>query len=396
MIRTPFKLMAVIAVTIASSCPLVWAGDVKIIIPMRSGLSPVQRLNRGGVEAVKKRQYQKAEELFYRAYLYDPADPFTLNNLGFISEQQGQLDRAHKFYELASEQSCNAQIDLSSAKELEKRPMKAALENLRDLPMRINRMNVEAMRLLSQDRVSETISLLQQALALDPRNPFTLNNLGVADEAIGDYQNALQNYGLASAVHSTEPVMVTLNRSWSGKPVSEMAEASAKRLEKRLRDRNSDETQAAMLTMRGVFAANRNDWQTAKQEFLSAYALDPESAFSLNNRGYVAEREGDLESAQFFYEKAKRAGDANSRVGFATDRLAEGRALFTVATDSDGKVDGALDAYSRERHQQTGPVELTPRGNGSSASPASTVPEQQAVPQTPTAIQPSATQPSPQ
>jgi len=388
--------MAVIAVTIWGFSPRAWTADVKILIPMRSGLSPVQRLNREGVEAVKKGEYQKAEALFYKAYLYDPADPFTLNNLGFVSEQQGQLDRAHKFYELATEQSCSAQIDLSSAKELEKKPMRAALDNLQDLPMRINRMNVEAMRLLSKDRAFEADTLLQKAIALDPRNPFTLNNLGVADEEIGDYQSALENYKLASASHSSEPVMVTLNRSWSGKPVSEMADASAKRLEKRLRDRNPDETQAAMLNMRGVFAVNQNDWPTARQKFLSAYAIDPENAFSLNNRGYVAEKEGDLESAQFFYEKAKKAGDVNNRVGFATSRIAEGRTLFAVATDSDQKVDGALDAYSRERHQQTGPVELTPRGNGRLETPTTPKLDQQTVPQTPTAVPPSTTHLSPQ
>ncbi|MGA8670016.1 MAG: tetratricopeptide repeat protein, partial [Terracidiphilus sp.] len=94
---TPLKWMAVIAVTVASLSPHAWAADVKITIPRRSELSPVQRLNREGVEAVKSRHYQKAEQLFYKAYLYDPTDPFTLNNLGFISEQQGQLDRAHKF-----------------------------------------------------------------------------------------------------------------------------------------------------------------------------------------------------------------------------------------------------------------------------------------------------------
>jgi hypothetical protein len=35
---------------------------------------------------VRKKQYEKAEAIFYKAYLYDPTDPFTLNNLGYISE----------------------------------------------------------------------------------------------------------------------------------------------------------------------------------------------------------------------------------------------------------------------------------------------------------------------
>ena len=72
----------------------------------------MQRLNREGVDAIRKHQYEKAEAIFYKAYLYDPADPFTLNNLGYISELQGQLDRAHKFYTLASEQG-SAALDRS-------------------------------------------------------------------------------------------------------------------------------------------------------------------------------------------------------------------------------------------------------------------------------------------
>jgi tetratricopeptide (TPR) repeat protein len=372
MISTPFKLMAVIALLASALLPAAWGRDLTVTIPMRSKLSPVQRLNREGVEAVKKHQYAKAEALFYKAYLYDPADPFTLNNLGFVSEFQGQLEQAHKFYELAAQQSCSATIDLSSVSGLQNKPMRAALEGLQDLPMRVNRMNVEAMRLLSQDRAFESVTLLEQALVLQPQNPFTLNNLGVADEAIGDYPGALKNYNLAATSHSSEPVMVTQSRAWAGKSVSVMAEASAKRLQKRMQDEKSSETQAAMFNLRGVYAANQNDWSTAEQDFLRAYSLDPADAFSVNNRGYVAEHQGDLESAQFFYEKAKRSGDASDRVGVATERSAEGHSLLNVAEESNRKVDGALDAYSRQRHLETAPVELTPRGAG--AAPDFTVP----------------------
>ena len=81
------------------------AGELKITIPKRSTLTPVQRLNREGVEALRKHNYAKAEQLFYKAYLFDPDDAFTLNNLGYISELQGQIDRAQNFYSLAAEQS---------------------------------------------------------------------------------------------------------------------------------------------------------------------------------------------------------------------------------------------------------------------------------------------------
>src|ERR1700678_2537706 len=162
----PIRVVASIAIMVMSSAPG-WASDVlKITIPKHSELTPVQRLNREGVEAVKRQQYEKAATLFYKAYLYDPADPFTLNNLGYISELQGELDRARKFYALASEQSSNANIDRSNAKQLEGKPMQVAFASLRDIPMRVNRMNVNAMDLLSKDRGIEAVSLLQEALSL--------------------------------------------------------------------------------------------------------------------------------------------------------------------------------------------------------------------------------------
>jgi Flp pilus assembly protein TadD len=234
-------------------------------------------------------------------------------------------------------------------------------------------MNVNALNLLSKDGGRQAVSLLRETLRLDPQNPFTLNNLGVAYESIGEYDNALRCYSEAAASNSSEPVVVTLDRSWRGKQLSAMAASSARRLEQRMRKMGNAELSAAMLTERGVAAVNENDWSAAKQDFLHAYSLDPASAFSLNNRGFVAEMEGDLETAQFFYEKARRADNSDAKVGLATQRAAEGRKLFAVATDSDRQVDGQLDKYSQQRHQETGPIELTPRGNtadGNSSTPA--------------------------
>src|SRR5580700_6255449 len=175
MMKRMLNLVAVAAAVAIGSSALAFARDGKVInIPLRSKLTPVQRLNREGVEAVKKLQYEKAEQLFYKAYLYDPADPFTLNNLGYVAEVQGQLDRAHRFYDLAAEQGSDANIDVSSAKELKGKPMKSALVDLNDATMRMNRMNLNAMRLMAQGRGFEAIAMLKQTLALDPQNPFTL------------------------------------------------------------------------------------------------------------------------------------------------------------------------------------------------------------------------------
>lgn len=362
------KAIALVAVIATSGSHAAHAKDVlKITLPRRSELTPVQRLNREGVDAVKKHQFEKAAALFYKAYLYDPADPFTLNNLGYISELEGELDRAHKFYALASEQGSNANIDRSSAKQLEGKPMQFAFESLQDLPMQVNRMNVDAIELLSEDRGFEAAALLEKALPLDVLNPFTLNNIGVADEAIGDYDGALKAYGAAAATHSSEPVVITLDHSWRGRSVSAMAAASARRLEERMKRVDSAILSAKMFTMRGVSASNQNDWLGARQDFLQAYALNPSGAFSLNNRGYVAEMEGDLETAQFFYGKARKAGDSSIRVGQASQHAAEGRKLSAVATDSDRLVNGELDRYSQARRLQKGPTELILRGAGPGA-----------------------------
>jgi Flp pilus assembly protein TadD len=371
MLGTRLKLLAVIAVlTAGAGSQNAWARDFRIALPKHSELTPVQRLNREGVDAVRKHDYEKAEAFFYRAYLYDAADPFTLNNLGYISELEGELDRAQKFYALALEQDCNAVIDLSNAKHLEGKPMTYALGGLKDVPMRVNRMNVEAVELLSQDRNFEAADLLQQALTLEPRNPFTINNLGVAKETTGDFEDALKYYDQASGAHSSEPVVVTLQRSWRGKPVSEMASNSARELRLRMRNLDTVQARAALLTFRGVSAINRNDWPGAKRDFLEAYSSDPGSAFSLNNMGYVAEKNGDIETAQFYYSKARQAGDAEARVGLATERSAEGQHLAAVATESHLKVNRELDLYRQAARMQTGPIELIPRGNAPAAMPS--------------------------
>src|ERR1700719_3790478 len=103
------------------------AGDIKITLPKRSPMTPVQRLNQEGVREIGKHAYEKAETLFYKAYLLDPDDPFTLNNLGYVSELQGQLDRAQKFYALAAKQPTDAVIDVASSKHVEGRSMTEAL-----------------------------------------------------------------------------------------------------------------------------------------------------------------------------------------------------------------------------------------------------------------------------
>lgn len=337
------------------------AGDLKITLPRRSRLTPVQRLNRDGVAAVRKHDTKKAKSFFYKAYLLDPDDPFTLNNMGYVSELEGQAEQAQRFYSLASQLGTDAVVDRASSPHMEGQSFLTAISSARDVPMKINQANVTAVRLLSQGRAVEAELLLQHALTLDPRNPFTLNNLGVVKEAEGAREEALKYYAAVADLHSAETVVVSQNGAWRGKSVSEMAADTAKKLRQRMQTSGDPEERATLLNLRGVAALNRNDRQDAGKNFLQAYALDPNSAFSLNNLGYLAEMDGDLETAQVFYEKARKAQRANVRVGLATRQSAEGMKLFEVVDESDQNVGVKISEQNETRRRQTGPIELKRR-----------------------------------
>jgi Flp pilus assembly protein TadD len=377
-------IVGLLAAAVTGLGPKVQARDLKITLPKRSHLTPIQRLNREGVEAIRKHNYEKAETVFYKAYLLDPDDPFTLNNLGYISELKGQVDRAQRFYGLAGQLATDAVIDQATAQRVQGQPLKAALA-ISDLPMQINHDNVEAVRLLSQGRGPEADLLLQQTLKKDPQNVFTLNNLGVAKDMEGESEEALKLYDAASAAHSDAAAVVTLDHSWRGKPVIEMAAENARSLRTRMENRNTIEARVANFNLRGVSAINRNDLRAADQAFRQAYALDPNNAFALNNIGYVAEMEGDRETAEFFYNSARTAGGSTQTVVLATRRSAEGVKLAQVAADNGTKVDTKVTQERDERRRHREPILLRRRDNSVVEEPAT--PPQNTTAPPPTAPQ---------
>ena len=372
-----------IALLAAMAAPtVVHAGDIRIPLPKGSKTTPVQELNRQGVEALRKNQFEKARGLFYKAYLYDPDDPFTLNNLGYISELEGQVDRAARFYKMAGEGTSSAVVDQASVKAVEGKTVAEVAGNVPDKNMQINRQNVEAIRLMSLGRAPEAELLLRGTLKLEPGNPFTLNNYAVANEMEGDYEKALQYYTAAAKTNSSETAIVTLNKEWRGKPVTEMAADGAKRVRERMDREQSLTAQVGRLNLRGVSALNRNALYDARQFFEQAYKLDPNNAFVLNNRGFLAEMDGDPESARYFYEKARRSDDANARVGFANNQSAEGRKLFEVAAENDQKMDTKMTTTQEARRRRSGPPQLKRRDNSVVQPPSNETPHtQQTQPQ---------------
>jgi Flp pilus assembly protein TadD len=347
---------------------------IRINIPKRTKPTPVQTLNRDGVKAVENHDYDKAKKLFYKAYLLDPNDPFTLNNLGYVAELEGDVDRAQRFYELAQEQNSQATVARSSNEDDKGKTVAAVAGHAQTGGVQMNVMNVEAISLLNKDRIAEADALLQKALSLDPRNPFTLNNMGYTKEKEGELEQAINYYRAAADRNSDEPVIVTVNKGWRGRPISKVAAANAKKVETALKREDTVEARVARLDQRGVSALNRNDRVQALKYFQQAYKLAPEDAFTLNNMGYVAELNGDRESADYYYAKAKGADNHNRNVTLASRREDEGKKLVEVAGKNDNKTVASLQAQ-QELNRRSGktpvllerrdhrPVEVSPDNN---------------------------------
>jgi Flp pilus assembly protein TadD len=229
--------------------------------------------------------------------------------------------------------------------------------------MQINRLNVEAIALLQKDRAPEADMVLQKALELDRKNPFTLNNMGYTKEKQGELEAALSYYTAAWATGSNEPIVVTPISGWRGKAISEVAEENAKKLRREMRKEDTVEAKVRRLNLRGVSAMNRNDYRTAKELFEQAYKLDPQDAFTLNNMGFLAEVDGDRETADFYYERAREAKRRREKVTVATRRDVEGKRVGEVAGSTEQAVEARMAAELEAKRRQGGEVVLKRRDN---------------------------------
>jgi Flp pilus assembly protein TadD len=347
------RLLMMLALSVLFAALQASAQEVRIPLPKKSKYTPVQQLNRDGVAALKKHDISKAKRLFYKAYLIDPNDPFTLNNLGYVAELEGSLDRAQRYYDQAQANTSEAVIDRSTEEEVQGKTVAKIAGHTAEGPMKVNQLNSEALGLLNQDRAPEADVVLQQALKIDPNNPFTLNNMGYAKEKEGEIEKAIVLYDSSAATGSKEPIVIAFNKKWRGKPISEVAAQNAEESRKQLEKAQDMTDQVARLNLRGVSAMNRNDRKTARQDFQQAYKLDPNNSFTINNMGYLAELEGDKETAQSYYEQARLAKRATAKIVVSTRPEVEGRPVGKVAEQSTALVESTFAAQA-ETKRQTG------------------------------------------
>ncbi len=373
-----------LAIQLLAAASLAFAGDLRVPLPGRGISTPTQKLNRDGVAELKRGHQEKAKRLFYRAYLLDPEDPFTLNNLGYVAELEGDADRALRYYALAAKSHTDAVIDVSSEAALKGKPLDEAFRQVKDSDQEISRLNERAIVLLQQGQVFEARNLLRSALPRYPHDPFLLNNLGYAMEAVGDLEGALRSYSTAASMHSNQRIVVTPRLKWRGRPISAVAAENAAAVSQQIARGEGVEASSARLNLRGVAALNDNNPSVAQGFFLQAYQRDAQNAFTLNNLGYLAELAGDRESAEMYYEAARSGRDANARVSYATRRDAEGRKLDNLADGNQSDVESTLKAIQEMKRREHQPIELK-RRDGTSVSN-----EQDATPVPSIAVQPPA------
>ncbi|MCU1220531.1 MAG: Tetratricopeptide repeat protein, partial [Candidatus Angelobacter sp.] len=364
--RSPFAYVvasSVLALSLLCGGFPAQAQQLRIPLPKKSKFTPVQQLNRDGVAALKKHDIGKAKRLFYKAYLIDPNDPFTLNNLGYVSELEGSLERAQRYYDQAKANTSEAVIDRSTAQEVQGKTVASVAGHTAEGPMKVNELNSEALGLLNRDRAPEADVVLQTALKIDPKNPFTLNNMGFAKEKEGELESAIRYYDSSAATGSREPIVIAFNKSWRGKPISEVAAQNADKSRKELSKNQDMQARVARLNLRGVSAMNRNDRKNARDNFQQAYKLDPKNSFAINNMGYLAELEGDKETAQSYYEQAQRAERARQKVMVSTRPEVEGQTVGHVAEQSTTLVESSFTARAEARRRGGAPPALKTRDN---------------------------------
>ncbi|MEO5936295.1 MAG: hypothetical protein ABIP81_03695 [Terriglobales bacterium] len=358
-----FLLAAVFAVTALALAPGAFAQDLRISIPKRTKPTKVQKLNQDGVKALQKQKISSAKSQFYKAYLLDPNDPFTLNNLGYVSELEGDLEKAQRYYDLASAHMSEAIVEKSTSKSAEGQPVSKVAGHNELGPLQVNRLNVQAINLLQKERAIEAELVLLKALDLQPGNAFTLNNLGFAREKQGELESAITYYQKAASTTSDESVIIAAKKDWRGKGIASVARENIEKVRELLENEQSVEARVARLNLRGVSALNKNDRRSARAYFEQAIKLAPNDSFSLNNMGYVAELDNDRESANYFYAKAKNAEGNDQDVGIATRKDAEGRSVGTVADRNETVVSTQMerDLEAKRRAQRSVPVELKTR-----------------------------------
>jgi hypothetical protein len=158
-------------------------------------------------------------------------------------------------------------------------------------------------------------------------------------------------------------VIVAIDPRWRGKPISDIAFRNETAVRQRLQSEGSQQARAARLNVEGVSALNHNESGKAENYFRQAYQLDPQSAFSLNNMGFLSEVLGDPETAADFYSRARIGVGAGNPVSVASRHSMVGEAVGQVAATNTEAAEAGLQAIAEAKRRNRTPIVLRRRDN---------------------------------
>jgi hypothetical protein len=188
----------------------------------------------------------EADLALQKALQLDQHNPFTLNNFGFTKEKEGDFESAMSYYIKAANLRSREPVIVTPEKDWRGKAIsKVAADNadkLRDLirnsqslESRVARLNLQGVSAANRNEPQLARRLFEQAYKLDPKNAFTLNNMGYMAELGGDRETAEFYYTQAQEANGRgNRVDIATRQDMEGKRVGEVADHGETQVEARI------------------------------------------------------------------------------------------------------------------------------------------------------------------
>jgi|APSaa5957512622_1039677.scaffolds.fasta_scaffold20203_1 tetratricopeptide (TPR) repeat protein len=178
----------------------------------------------------------------------------------------------------------------------------------------------------------DAIRLIDNAISLDPSNPFSWVRRGLINEQQEKYQEALDDYNKALEIDSQ--YTLALNNRGNIKQNQGDFQGALKDYEKII---EIDPIHFNSRKNRGQLIMDKENYQGALEDFNIALEIDPDNAELWDNRGFVKEKLGENLGA---LEDHSKAIEVDPNYAFAWNNRG-------VAKEKQGKYQDALADYSK-------------------------------------------------
>ncbi len=276
-------------------------------------------------------EYPDATKAFKKAILLQPDYPDAHNNLAVILETENNIDGAIKHYKIAIKQRSNyasALFNLGNIYHnqnyqesftLAEKYYQRAIESDPHHPKAYNNLGL----LYQQNHIPEkAMPAFQSALRNSPNDHEVLNNIGRQYHLDGNYDKALQHYQQADILcPNNAKILNNIGVTLFAKQQyldAEIHFQSAINLEKNYHE--------AITNLANLYS-EIGKTPLAKQLYLKALEIKPDSVSANNNYGLTFHRQGKYDIAKTFFEAAikNNKNDNEAKYNLCINRLANGK-----------------------------------------------------------------------